>query len=72
MIPTKIHELIDWIMERTPELSVRVVEDAERLVDGTMQITAPVAFKLCRVLGSTARFWLVREKRYRDSLGGAN
>lgn len=38
------------------------------LVSGREAITADVAEALARVVGSTARFWIAREKAYRESL----
>lgn len=38
------------------------------LINGKASITEDTALKLERVLGSTARFWLVREVQYRESL----
>lgn len=42
------------------------------LINGMASITEDTALKLERVLGSTARFWLVREAQYRETVARQN
>ena len=41
---------------------------ASLLINGKASITEDTALKLERVLGSSARFWLVREAQYRETI----
>lgn len=43
-------------------------DDASRLLDGDAEITEEVANKLSKAIGSTSRFWMEREARYREGL----
>lgn len=44
------------------------ISQVKQLVCGKASITSPIALTLSRVLGSTVRFWLVREANYRAGL----
>lgn len=45
---------------------------ASLLINGKASITEDTALKLERVLGSSARFWLVREAQYRETVARQN
>ncbi len=42
-------------------------DEFEALLDGSKRLTPLIAIRLETVMGSSARFWLNREKNYRES-----
>ncbi len=66
-----IADLLDekgWSQAEFAQRCGYTTKHASLLINGKASITEDTAIKLERVLGSSARFWLVREAQYRETL----
>ena len=70
-----IADLLDekgWSQAEFAQRCGYTTKHASLLINGKASITEDTAIKLERVLGSSARFWLVREAQYRETLARQN
>lgn len=70
-----IADLLDekgWSQAEFAQRCGYTTKHASLLINGKASITEDTALKLERVLGSSARFWLVREAQYRETVARQN
>lgn len=70
-----IADLLDekgWSQVEFAQRCGYTTKHASLLINGKASITENTALKLERVLGSSARFWMVREAQYRETLARQN
>ncbi|MEZ5671035.1 MAG: helix-turn-helix domain-containing protein [Thiotrichaceae bacterium] len=65
---TDLIEEKDWTQSELAERLGYTTEYLNQLISGEAVLTEDAALRLERVLGSTARFWLNREAKYREHL----
>ncbi len=61
-----------WTQAEFAQRCGYTTKHASLLINGKASITEDTALKLERVLGSSARFWLVREAQYRETIARQN
>ncbi len=61
-------EEYNWTKDQLAENLGYTTEFITELIDGKVAIDQKLAFLLEKILGSTAEFWLNREKQYRIQL----